>query len=265
MIHYANAYNKFNFRNFPIWECPHCGRGQIEVDRSKLTLQELSYTSTFTTRKSFVNVCDTWHFSAKMECNWVHCKKYVMVSGVCKSSSDQDDIEEIDTDSLIDELMFTPRYFTSPIKFFRGDYPLPIDLLLESAFALYWTDVPSAANKIRAVIEKVLDLRKVKKFARSKGKQRTIALHHRIVEFKQKNQEVGHFFEAVKWIGNSGSHADDKKINRDDLLQAFEILEHSLNTLYNHNSKKLTKIASAIIKSKGPVKKNTLQKQLRGY
>lgn len=72
---------------------------------------------------------------------------------------------------------------------------------------------------------------------------------------KSKYKEAGHYFTAIKWIGNVGSHAADDKLKREDLLEAFEMLEKALDILYNPSSSILKKRAMKIIKRKGPVKR----------
>jgi hypothetical protein len=65
---------------------------------------------------------------------------------------------------------------------------------------------------------------------------------------------------AIKWIGNKGSHLGG--IEKNDLLDAYELLEYSLNKLYNDPSKRLDKIAKRIIKRKGkPIKKKPIGKK----
>jgi hypothetical protein len=56
---------------------------------------------------------------------------------------------------------------------------------------------------------------------------------------------------AVKWIGNTGSHATE--ISRVAVMDAYDMLEHCLDLLYGEK-KDLMTLAKAINRKKGPLK-----------
>lgn len=77
-------------------------------------------------------------------------------------------------------------------------------------------------------MELLMDAHKIHKTAisRKPGKLRSrLTLHKRIELFKKKNQKVGEILEAIKWIGNKGSHAD-KQLLVNETMDAYELLEH---------------------------------------
>ncbi len=92
-----------------------------------------------------------------------------------------------------------------------------------------------------------------KKAKNKKGKFDDLTLHARIERFAKKQAEVGANLLAIKWLGNSGSHSTDLTAN--DMLDAFELLAHALEEIYEKKSAKLKKLTAAIIKKKGPAKK----------
>ena len=51
---------------------------------------------------------------------------------------------------------------------------------------------------------------------------------------------------ALKWLGNTGSHGS--KVNVEDLLDAFEILEHTLSEIIENKSKKIATLAVNLTK-----------------
>jgi len=57
---------------------------------------------------------------------------------------------------------------------------------------------------------------------------------------------IGHQFMALKWLGNSGSHSSG--VTQQDLLDAFEILEHVLAEVIDRRSDKVAKLAKALTK-----------------
>jgi len=54
---------------------------------------------------------------------------------------------------------------------------------------------------------------------------------------------------ALKWLGNSGSHSGE--VSRDDLLDAFEILEHALAELLEQKSERIAALAKKMTAKHG--------------
>lgn len=57
---------------------------------------------------------------------------------------------------------------------------------------------------------------------------------------------------AVKWLGNAGTH---DVLTHEDVLDAFELLDHTLDEVYHDRSKRILRTAKAINRAKGPAKK----------
>lgn len=122
------------------------------------------------------------------------------------------------------------------------------------ASRLYWTSPPSAGNRLRAGLERLMDNLGIPKKAKNKkGKFDTLSLHARLERFAKKRPDVGSHLLAIKWLGNSGSHSSEFTAN--DALDAFELLALALEEIYDEKSAKLKKLTAAIIKKKGPMKK----------
>ena len=60
---------------------------------------------------------------------------------------------------------------------------------------------------------------------------------------------IGNQLMAIKWIGNDGSHY--KKITKEDILDAFKILEYCLNKIYVKEEEEIKKLAKKINTIKG--------------
>lgn len=125
---------------------------------------------------------------------------------------------------------------------------------LQRAFAASWNDVPSAANHLRSAVELLLDhLKEPKTVLNTKGKRARLPLHQRIVNLANRDQELSLSLLAVKWLGNVGSHSDE--LTKDDLYDAFDILEPVLQDLFVKHRKRLQRLVATINKRKGPRKK----------
>ena len=84
---------------------------------------------------------------------------------------------------------------------------------------------------------------------------RAIDLHTRITDFKNQNSDAADLLLAVKWLGNSGSHADVATLTRDDMLDGMELLERALHLVYDDTAKRLAKLARDINRRRGPRKR----------
>lgn len=145
--------------------------------------------------------------------------------------------------------IFFPIFFDPPLRLFTVEESCPesIKVQLECSFALYWNDRSSCANKIRTVIELLMDHQKI-------PKPTGASLHSRIIKFKEQNPLFGTFLESAKWIGNVGSHSA-KDLSKIDLLDGFEFLEHVINHLYLDNDNKIERLiknSKIINENKGP-------------
>jgi hypothetical protein len=92
-----------------------------------------------------------------------------------------------------------------------------------------------------------------RRFRTKKGKLEDLSLHARIERFAKKNPNVGNTLIAIKWLGNTGSHSPDLKAN--DVLDAFELLLHAIEEIYESKTVRLKKLTSSIIKRKGHLAK----------
>ena len=90
----------------------------------------------------------------------------------------------------------------------------------------------------------------------SNGRRVQLSLHGRIVQFRANNADAAHTLEAVKWLGNIGSHANLDTLMIDDLLDGFELFEHAIERVYVRREEHLKKLASVISKQKGKRRKS---------
>ena len=79
---------------------------------------------------------------------------------------------------------------------------------------------------------------------KSKNKQVDLTLHQRIEIYIKSEPIIGQQLMALKWLGNTGSHGSP--VNIEDLLDAFEILEHSLEEIIENKSKKIAALATKL-------------------
>ncbi|WP_164517751.1 DUF4145 domain-containing protein [Rhizobium sp. TAL182] len=131
-----------------------------------------------------------------------------------------------------------------------GELPSECVEHLELAFELYWVDKAAAANRLRILVERLMDHFDVPAERNGKNnKTHTLNLSERIDEFEKMTPGHKDALDALRFVGNYGSHAGQS--DQKALLDAFEILEGALSELVDNKKAKLAAKAKALIQSKG--------------
>lgn len=118
--------------------------------------------------------------------------------------------------------------------------------------ALYWIDPNAAGNRVRVAVEEILTTRHLPKTQIVKGERRDISLHARIKKWEMKEPDICRKLFAIKWICNAGSHAGE--LTRDGLLDAMDVLQFTLNEIYDDHKRDLELTVSRVNKKRGPVR-----------
>ena len=85
-----------------------------------------------------------------------------------------------------------------------------------------------------------------------------MSLHSRIKEhLPDKYQTIKEHLEAVKWLGNAGSHSDNE-LSLNDTMDAYELVEYILLQVYAPPTDNLNTLAQDINQSRGPIKNRRL-------
>lgn len=126
-----------------------------------------------------------------------------------------------------------------------SDCPPEVQSEMESAFALFWSQPAACAGRIRVALELLMDHLGIN------GK----TLDARIKEFAKVSPLEAGMLMAVKWLGNSGGH--QSSVKKEDLLDGFEILEHTLVEIVELKAKraKLAKLSEELEKKHNKVAK----------
>lgn len=231
---------------WPALPCPTCGATLIVQDVETLeTAESASH-----------HQHDSWEpdwidgsFEARLRCSAKGCKEITLVVG------DMDVRPVKRGKSWHGEYgtRLTPRYFHPPLR-------VPIELassippdaieMISAAMAVIWVDPDAAANRLRSAIEVVLDDRGVRKTATKKNGGRTrLTTHARVKIFGKKQADAGELLEAVKWIGNEGSHTAG--LTGEQVFEGMELLAHALTLLYDRRPEELQRRAKQINRRKG--------------
>ena len=195
---------------------------------------------------------DLWEgrFSCLLRC--ANCFEAVAVAGRCGLEmwgNGEGGHEE--------EMVFYPMFFQNAPHIFSIPEEVPAEVAAEArkAFELYWSDASASANRVRVGVEKMVSHFGVATTTtKPNGDVEPISLHSRIDMLKSQRSDVSAELHqaliAIKWLGNAGSHSAG--LTREDLLDAFEILEHVFQEVFVQQAKKVAQMIQEINNKKGP-------------
>jgi hypothetical protein len=186
-------------------------------------------------------------FVKLLKCNFGNCGEVVSVSG--NAGVEEDHFPDEDGNWQHEYIRHFEVRSVLPA-------PLPIQPIantpdtvkepLRMAGQLLWQSPEAAANHVRQAVEHLMDHQKVKKLSKAGGPK--LSLHARLLEFEKKDSVNGPILRAIKWIGNDGSHQGG--VSRQEVLDAFDMMELALTNLFDDASAKIMKKVQAVIKAK---------------
>lgn len=225
--------NKFGTRfpkdHVPSYPCPHCEIGHMtlipdafhdewpEHDRQAYNEHQV---------EEYIRVT----FTGLLKCSNDRCGEIVSFSGegIPEEEYYDDPQRGYEHDWVT---YFHPKFFCPTIDLFplwQFELTQEINKALTDSFKLFWCDLPSCIGKLRVTVERILDDQSIPTTNDNDG---WLSLHRRINLFKeQEDGELGEFLEAVKWLGNEGTH--ENKAERNEVMDAFDMIEHVFEHLY---------------------------------
>ena len=246
--------NQFTVENVPSWTCPTCNSGSLIGDKKTIKVVESIDSKNGRKEDEWDPEWITGSFGGTLKCNNPKCGEAILIMGKMNVEGDHEYDEQnggwnFSYSEFLFPLAFIPTINIFPI---HSDVPKDIKEAMMESFKIYWIDIASCANKIRIVIELIMDEQKIAKTYLQSGKRKGYSLHRRIELFKTTKPDEAELLMAIKWIGNSGSHINDD-LTKDDILDAYEILEHVTTKLYEKDSHRLKKLSKSINKKRKPI------------
>ncbi|MCB4762245.1 MAG: DUF4145 domain-containing protein [Sulfurovum sp.] len=254
---YKGSFDKNQMNNN--WRCPRCNAGILHFKEEKVIKEVDAETIEWEKVVGFGSNYRHWQMNSSfvyttlLFCSNEECKEKVICSG---SSSMELYDRKRDSEGNVEDLYqtyYNPLFFYPAINIFNipKGVPKEVEENIKVSFSLFFSNPPSAANYIRVALESLLTSLKVKRFnINKKTKRQKITLHARIDLLPDKYEKIRKTCEAIKWLGNEGSHSDSK-ITIDDVLNGYDMFSTILEELYEEKTKKLTKMVKKINTKKG--------------
>ncbi|MBN9983077.1 DUF4145 domain-containing protein [Rhizobium laguerreae] len=117
---------------------------------------------------------------------------------------------------------------------------------LQRAHELFWVDPASCANRLRIVVEYLLDQLAI---ARNGVKGKRLDLAARIERLKAVKPGHEDALTALRYVGNNGSH--DGFVDFEDVVDCFDFLEEAITELLENQRAKRAARMQEIIAAKG--------------
>jgi hypothetical protein len=242
----------FTETSAPDWICPTCQKSVLRIKQGTFQKAETRSSREAHDHEAWDPDWIRYSYACLLECSNDSCKEIVASTG--RGSVDYDvkfdrngepDYEYAD--------FFRPLFFDPPLTLFEipGECPASVGLELENSFAQFFASPSAALNFARSAIEALVTHLGVKRFQVQGGKRRPISLHARINLLPAQYVNVKELLLAIKWLGNAGSHPG-AEISADDVLDAYELIEHVLLELFGGKSKAMKALAKKVNKRKGP-------------
>lgn len=238
----------------PDWVCPECRKSLLKIKLGTFHKAETLASRQAKNHEAWDPEWVRYVYSCLLECTNESCREVVSTCGrgsvsydVKFDSGGEPDYEFAD--------FFQPLFFEPPLHLINLPQNCPplIEAELLKSFASFFGSPDSALNSARAAIELLLNDLGVKRFNVVAGKRRPINLHTRITMLPAQHAHVKDLLTAIKWLGNAGSHPGID-ISSDDVIDAYELIEHVLGELYNGKAKAMKALARRVNKRKGPTR-----------
>lgn len=220
----------------PALPCPWCDRGILRPKKGSFCTETPKFLNQDLRDGNIDQFEATHRFSMFLRCVDDKCGNIVAVYGNAV-------LEERNTAEEYDRYHYrlTPKgmYPAPPLATIPQNTPDSVARELRIAFALFWIDLGSCANRLRISVERILD-----EFNLPQG-----TLHTRIQKFQNHDPTHARTFDALRHVGNVGSH--DGVVDRVVILDAFEIYQDALAELFGKRRHHIETLTNKIIQNKG--------------
>lgn len=234
------------------WTCPSCNKGILNGKKGSFVFNELKE-SIKARQKNWTVPEDTQYtYSCQFICTNPTCGETVVNVGIGSVDVEPTYNSNGEPDKWDYYEYFEPKYFIPHLNIFEIAKSTPEEIRdsINESFKLFFANPSSSSNHLRIALEQLLDYLKIKKNKVNKGKRIPLSLHARILLLPEKLKDFKEYFFAIKWLGNSGSH--NHTVTIDDVMDAYEIFELTLDELFDKKTEAVKKLTRKINKRKGP-------------
>lgn len=237
----------FKADEWPSAPCPVCKLGDLHPSKGSVTTVTTTIYDWHKDDQEWEPEWESGFFHGILYCGRSACREKIIVSGEYRVTAIitwQEYVKELRLRFAIPALPLIIPPANTPESLLEG---------IDAASRTVWTDPAGAANGLRRTVEAILDNQKIRKTKIVGNKRRRLTAHQRIGLLKANHPVAATSLEAVKWLGNEGSHSSGL-LTASDCIESAEYLGHALRVLYDRTDAELIKKAKKINKAKGVVR-----------
>ena len=149
----------FNIENIPEWVCPICNKGILIGDKKTLIVTEYEHSKAEHSDENWEPLWISGNFSGFIKCNSSKCKEKVVV--IVTTSVEEDNYYDETYDAVFQTYYdrLQPKLFVPTLNIFEIQTEIPenIKSQIQEAFYLFFVDSSACSNKIRIVVEFIMD------------------------------------------------------------------------------------------------------------
>lgn len=226
----------------PPYRCVACGKGSLILVKDSLIYKDTAETAKSRGHEEFDWDWVSYIFTAWAQCTHSSCKQQYAISG--DGGVEPQMNEEGD---FVFANYFMPKSCCPMPDIIEFPPKCPEDVVreLRGAFAIFWLNEAACTTRLRVALEYLMTYLGVPKSKQgANDKLSDMSLHDRIDAFAKQEPAIGAQLMALKWLGNTGSH--DSQVSANDLLDAFEIMEHALKEIVGGHSARMIELAKKL-------------------
>lgn len=231
---------------WPSISCPACQRSTVQRVGKTVTVPSSQTAYQAVVDHGYLDP-DNLHgtFTAMLRCSDPTCTAQLAIAGDWFVSDESNEFEGPKWGENLRVRYISPALNTvGPVS----GTPAPVAAAIRAANELIWINPNAAANQLRQAVEVLLTHLKVRKTQPANAKRR-LTTHARIEALRPAYPDVADALEAVKWIGNTGSH--EPGLTTEYVLEGARCLELALRRLYDRTDEQLLKNAAKINARRG--------------
>jgi hypothetical protein len=235
----------FRSDNIPVWPCPKCGV-------QSLCCEDEGF------QKRYKEPVDTNH--PAFDPDWI---EYIFTMHLkCSNSSCGCRVVCVGTGDVSQEYLYDGsgdwdwfdnyqvKYFEPPLQVFAppAESPEWVKRALDVSFSTFFSSPSSSLSALRSALEVLLGEMEI---ASVDADGKFLSLAKRINLLPEERRKIVDPANAIRWLGNDGTHSGGFQVRRSDVLDGYRIFEHILIELYPERKASVDSLVARINEAKG--------------
>lgn len=245
--HLADANKPFTANSWPTLICGVCRLSPLLP--AEIETRESQRSIDLKNHEAWEPEWISGQFHAYGQCGLQGCRTTALITG----SFAVDCSPNYSQTGLYEE-WFSIRHVSPPVSIMPIPERTPesVQRFIHSAAELIWISPPAAAGQLRCAVEELLTCKRIPKTRVSGGRRKARTTHERIQLFKQQSPAAAELLEAVKWIGNDGSHVGALEFQA--IVDAAQLLGAALTELYDSSFGSVRRLAKSVNHRRGAIR-----------